>query len=107
MIDSIYMADNEIVIFAKARLPYITDPEEKRFYESIIYRLGNSESLQTTLHIKPAITFVKDFYKTIPVPPDYTSSADFIPAACRGCGNHPSNGGDGICSCILATAPIT
>ena len=24
-----------------------------------------------------------------------------IPEACRGCSNHPSNGGSGVCHCIL------
>lgn len=28
----------------------------------------------------------------------YTS---YIPEACRNCSNHPSNGGSGICQCIL------
>lgn len=26
-----------------------------------------------------------------------------IPLACRNCSNHPSNGGSGICHCILGT----
>lgn len=31
----------------------------------------------------------------------------FIPDACRGCPNHPSNGGSGICLCTLGTLEIT
>ena len=31
---------------------------------------------------------------------------DNIPAACRSCSNHPSNGGSGICHCIIGTQPI-
>ena len=31
---------------------------------------------------------------------------DGIPAACRSCPNHPSNGGSGICHCIIGTQPI-
>ena len=29
-----------------------------------------------------------------------------IPEACQHCSNHPSNGGNGICHCILGTQPI-
>lgn len=28
-------------------------------------------------------------------------SKEYIPEACKDCSNHPSNGGNGICSCIL------
>lgn len=27
----------------------------------------------------------------------------WIPKACKGCNNHPSNGGSGICACSLAS----
>jgi len=27
----------------------------------------------------------------------------FMPDACKNCSNHPSNGGTGICNCILGT----
>ena len=30
-----------------------------------------------------------------------------IPDSCRGCPNHPSNGGNGICHCILGQYNIT
>lgn len=30
-----------------------------------------------------------------------------IPNACKSCSNHPSNGGSGICHCILGTPVIT
>lgn len=29
-----------------------------------------------------------------------------IPAACRGCANHPSNGGSGICHCTLGSPQV-
>lgn len=29
-----------------------------------------------------------------------------IPLACRSCNNHPSNGGSGICHCILGNSTI-
>ena len=29
-----------------------------------------------------------------------------IPEACRACSNHPSNGGSGICNCILGTPQV-
>ena len=31
----------------------------------------------------------------------------FIPESCRGCSNHPSNGGSGFCNCILGSSQIT
>lgn len=40
--------------------------------------------------------------KTCPTYPTYlTSNTDYIPDACKSCSNHPSNGGSGICHCIL------
>lgn len=35
-----------------------------------------------------------------------TTSTDAIPPACRNCPNHPSNGGSGICQCILGQRPV-
>lgn len=31
---------------------------------------------------------------------------DDVPPACRNCSNHPSNGGSGICQCILGQNPV-
>lgn len=31
---------------------------------------------------------------------------DGIPNACRSCSNHPSNGGSGICHCIMGITPL-
>ena len=31
---------------------------------------------------------------------------DDVPENCRYCSNHPSNGGSGICHCILGTSPV-
>ena len=31
---------------------------------------------------------------------------DGIPNACRTCSNHPSNGGSGICHCIMGITPL-
>ena len=35
-----------------------------------------------------------------------TPQEPYIPDACRACGNHPSNGGTGICHCTLGAPPI-
>ena len=35
-----------------------------------------------------------------------TFSFTDIPLTCRNCPNHPSNGGSGICHCILGTQSI-
>ena len=37
----------------------------------------------------------------IPFVPE--SQSDYIPSPCKTCSNHPSNGGSGICDCILGT----
>jgi hypothetical protein len=34
------------------------------------------------------------------------SKGMWIPEACRNCSNHPSNGGSGICHCILGQQTI-
>lgn len=34
------------------------------------------------------------------------SKGMWIPEACRNCSNHPSNGGSGICQCILGQTVI-
>ena len=35
------------------------------------------------------------------------SDLAMIPEPCRGCSNHPSNGGSGICNCTLGQFKIT
>lgn len=41
---------------------------------------------------------------------DWSSSSplaiDGVPNACRTCSNHPSNGGSGICHCIMGITPL-
>ena len=39
-------------------------------------------------------------------PLDFYTTSDNIPAACKNCSNHPSNGGSGICHCTLGLEPI-
>ena len=34
------------------------------------------------------------------------SQLNSIPEACKGCSNHPSNGGSGICFCTLGTPEL-
>lgn len=43
--------------------------------------------------------------RTINVPND-KSWWNFVPEACKKCSKHPSNGGDGICNCILGIQKI-
>ena len=38
---------------------------------------------------------------------DIGKYTDSIPPACKNCSNHPSNGGSGICQCILGLPKIT
>lgn len=37
------------------------------------------------------------------IPYTFADAASTIPEACRGCSNHPSNGGTGVCQCTLGT----
>lgn len=37
---------------------------------------------------------------------EYYKYSPYIPEACRNCSNHPSNGGSGICQCILGQQVI-
>ena len=36
----------------------------------------------------------------------FNISSHSIPDACKYCATHPSNGGDGICWCVLGVRPI-
>ena len=47
-------------------------------------------------------------YPYYPYYPDYyfDTSTSAIPPSCRYCPNHPSNGGTGICNCILGTPTV-
>ena len=47
---------------------------------------------------------VNEGVQTIRMP--YQSQNSFVPQACRNCSNHPSNGGSGICNCILGSQVI-
>ena len=53
---------------------------------------------------------------TIPADPEpyihpFVTDESSIPDCCKRCSNHPSNGGSGICNCVLpyvtATNPVT
>jgi len=35
------------------------------------------------------------------------NESSYIPEYCKACPNHPSNGGSGICNCILGTPQVT
>ena len=32
---------------------------------------------------------------------DWNASGEYVPECCRGCSNHPKNGGSGVCVCAL------
>ena len=49
----------------------------------------------------------KDTYVYKPTAPSIYWPNNYIPEACRSCANHPSNGGTGICHCILGSPSIT
>ena len=45
-------------------------------------------------------------YNTFYTSTEYYKRNNYIPEACRNCSNHPSNGGSGICQCILGQTVI-
>ena len=38
--------------------------------------------------------------------PEFYTTCDNIPEACKNCSNHPSNGGSGNCNCVMGTPKI-
>ena len=44
---------------------------------------------------------------SIEINPNYIIPQYWIPDSCKSCPNHPLNGGNGICHCILGTPQIT
>lgn len=40
-------------------------------------------------------------YEYPAVSAEWTNADNLTPSCCRGCSNHPSNGGSGICNCTL------
>ena len=58
-----------------------------------------------TLPFLPIYPYI---YLYSPYYPDYyfDTSTSSIPPSCRYCPNHPSNGGTGICNCILGIPPV-
>lgn len=49
------------------------------------------------------VTESGEFYKIV----EDRENLKSIPRSCRFCSNHPSNGGSGICNCILGGAQAT
>ena len=61
------------------------------------------EQLKELERLKEQLNRLFEYYSKIAP----TSNTDYIPAACRSCSNHPSNGGSGICHCTLGSPTIT
>lgn len=48
-------------------------------------------------------------YDCLPIPHDDFFGTDqtvYVPSACRSCPNHSSNGGSGVCHCILGVGEV-
>ncbi len=106
------MSKDETLGFARGMLKTCSDVPLKRFYESVIHYLENDKS--TTIEdqekdIDETLKKLREQRPIIPVniTPISIVGDDGIPPACRGCRTHPSNGGDGICNCILGLPQIT
>ena len=50
----------------------------------------------------PKLEQYQEYFKPLETP-----NLNQIPKSCRGCSQHPSNGGSGICFCILGQPMIT
>ena len=61
-----------------------------------IYQQNNISITIPDIHLEHCL----DWGSTNPL------STDGIPNACRTCSNHPSNGGSGICHCIMGITPL-
>lgn len=66
-----------------------------RHSEVAIFEKGIRDLMKDTFGNLDLLPYQRDTLKT------------FIPEACRGCSNHPINGGSGICHCTLGIPKIT
>ena len=73
-----------------------------------IEKLNLSDFTEVTVLNAPSeLMEALDINKTaIPTLDELSKSVD-IPPSCRGCSNHPSNGGSGVCHCILGLPEVT
>ena len=103
------MSKDETLGFARGMLINCTDVQLERFYESVIHYLKNGKEINYRKDIDETMKKFQEEKQTIPVTiaPVSILGDDGIPPACRGCQTHPSNGGDGICHCVLGTTQVT
>ncbi len=105
------MSKDETLGFARGMLINCTDAHLERFYESVIHYLEHdSKNIEDQeKDIDETLKKLREQRPTIPVTitPVTVIGDDGIPPACRGCATHPSNGGNGICHCILGTPQVT
>ena len=74
----------------------------KQLQEKVDQLNEEVKSLRTELNKK------QDRLPTVtPSPYIDVTTYTYIPPACRSCPNHPSNGGSGVCHCILGLAQTT
>lgn len=74
----------------------------KEAFDKICQQYGTQELLPHSIPITtPDIHFehMLDWRQSDPL------SSGYIPEACKTCSNHPSNGGSGICHCIMGLTP--
>ena len=81
-------------------------------YEAMAKRFGHIENELRSMRAELA-EIIRDAvvqpntYVYKPTAPTIYWPNNGIPEACRSCTNHPSNGGTGICHCILGSPSIT
>ena len=50
---------------------------------------------------------LEDYKKMLERIPKVTYTPNYTPSPCTHCSNHPSNGGSGVCMCILGSPKVT
>ena len=109
-----FNCDNAIPIsFIRDVMKSITEIRDRKSIASDDYIYWNNilnwyEYLLMKWEVEKKDTPDKNIEPFVPMPAFYNHSLfDEIPEPCRGCSNHPSNGGSGICLCTLGLPKIT
>lgn len=89
------------------RVPFKDPDEELTLVEKTLIEKDNTEvkSINSLDELMEMLTPTQIEFPSIP---DLElAHVNDIPKSCRGCLNHPSNGGSGVCHCILGLPEVT
>lgn len=99
--------DSFIVEFNEATDTYrISYFEDCHFKDEVCFR--GYKKLEQKEEVSEKIWTIEELSDLLNPPYIGTSEHDaFLPDVCKGCPNHPSNGGSGICNCVLGQTPVS